>query len=296
MKPEWIALRREGVAITGAYPMVGGERIGELDCDRINGNATRIVLPVAEWAKAGVTSINLTYPDEQKPVPPLMEVPKPETSEIPPPPYSKVVWPCPYRSQRDNDRNPADKGSHAGNECAPTSVAMVIMAFAAIDPAINQKLKDLMARHRREQPEDAISAALYQDYGMQVPGTVDLMAKLMRDFGLSVKVDMGSNPEKIRSALDRGCLLVMHGSFTRSGHVVVGRGFDEAGVRINDPWGEFFTSGYRYGAKFTGADSLGEVLGDNCPYSWGYIGRVVYWHHEVSHPTLKLKPLEVVPK
>jgi hypothetical protein len=64
--------------------------------------------------------------------------------------------------------------------------------------------------------------------------------------------------------------------FTRSGHIVVARGYDFRGLIVNDPHGEYFRSGY---------DT--SVSGAALRYSYGLIQETCayddqFWVHFVS--------------
>ena len=48
----------------------------------------------------------------------------------------------------------------------------------------------------------------------------------------------------IREAIDFGLPCIIHGYFTRFGHIVVVIGYDEKGLIIHDPYGEYHATGY----------------------------------------------------
>ncbi|MFM7313622.1 MAG: C39 family peptidase [Cyanobium sp.] len=50
--------------------------------------------------------------------------------------------------------------------------------------------------------------------------------------------------DDVRRAIDAGHPVIMHGYFTRYGHIIVVRGYDKTGFLVNDPYGEWFSSGY----------------------------------------------------
>ena len=56
----------------------------------------------------------------------------------------------------------------------------------------------------------------------------------------------------LKSELDRGHPVIIHGYFTRSGHVVVVLGYDDNGYYVNDPAGarsQVFKGGYSSGGS-----------------------------------------------
>lgn len=66
----------------------------------------------------------------------------------------------------------------------------------------------------------------------------------------------------IRASIDAGHPVVIHGYFTRFGHIVVIRGYDEKGFFVNDPNGEYYDTGYD-------TSKTGECL----HYSYKLVGR-----------------------
>ena len=66
----------------------------------------------------------------------------------------------------------------------------------------------------------------------------------------------------IKQALASNCPVVLHGYFTRFGHIITAKGFDDYGIIANDPYGEWFEGGY---------DT--SVSGENLAYSWGLVAR-----------------------
>lgn len=50
--------------------------------------------------------------------------------------------------------------------------------------------------------------------------------------------------EAIKKALDVKQPCIVHGYFTPGGHIIVIRGYDDKGFFVNDPYGEYYPSGY----------------------------------------------------
>jgi hypothetical protein len=48
----------------------------------------------------------------------------------------------------------------------------------------------------------------------------------------------------IQTSIDAGNPVIVHGYFTNAGHIIVIRGYDDKGFFVNDPYGEWFSSGY----------------------------------------------------
>jgi hypothetical protein len=48
----------------------------------------------------------------------------------------------------------------------------------------------------------------------------------------------------IQMSIDCGRPVIIHGYFTSSGHIIVIKGYDSSGFIVNDPYGEYFSSGY----------------------------------------------------
>lgn len=62
----------------------------------------------------------------------------------------------------------------------------------------------------------------------------------------------------IKAALDRGNVCVVHGYFTASGHIVAVVGYDDTSghLIVDDPWGEWYSTGYDYN-PVSGEDGVG---------------------------------------
>jgi uncharacterized protein YvpB len=102
------------------------------------------------------------------------------------------------------------------------------------------------------------------------------IAKVIRAFGCQDKFTWNGTIAEIEQSIDAGNPCIIHGMFTRSGHIIVVRGYDDAGLFVNDPYGEFWDTGYDTG-----------VSGEKLHYSHGLIQRTCaydgeFWVHSVS--------------
>lgn len=147
----------------------------------------------------------------------------------------------PYLSQLDNSLNPY-------GSCNVTCVAMCLY-FLGYPRQSGTQLEDALYRKLEE-----LGRSRHDPYDLQflinsLPGYKDVF-----------RVDGGFRD--IRSSLDAGNPVIVHGYFTTFGHIIVIRGYDEKGFIVNDPYGEWFSSGYDNSRS-------GEAL----HYSYGLIAR-----------------------
>ena len=70
------------------------------------------------------------------------------------------------------------------------------------------------------------------------------LAKVVRAYGLQDDLTLNGTIEEAKIALAAGKILVIHGFFTRYGHIVCVVGYDEYGLIVHDPNGEWFPGGY----------------------------------------------------
>lgn len=148
----------------------------------------------------------------------------------------------PYLSQRDNQYSPK-------NTCNITCVAMCL-AYFGIKPVSRPQLEDELFLKVQANGWDRYTHA-------------DLV-KLFSLYGVIDAFTTEAKWAKIKTHLDSNNPVIISGEFTRSGHIIVLRGYDETGFFVNDPWGEWFTDGYR-------ANS-----GENLHYSNDLLYRVSY--------------------
>ena len=89
-----------------------------------------------------------------------------------------------------------------------------------------------------------IREALFQ---IGEPGSPDVMGKYLTSFfGDRYSYQASASINDIREAIDAGCLVIIHGWFTGSGHVVCIDGEDSTGFRMMDPNDEFEATEWGY--------------------------------------------------
>lgn len=138
-------------------------------------------------------------------------------------PKTKVLN-VPYHTQMNNALNP--KGA-----CNVTCYAMVMNYFNMPRKTNAVQLEDELYRYmdsRRLSRHD--------------PGD---LAQMGREYGLDVDLTLRGSLTDIRRSIAQGKPCIVHGYFTDFGHIIVIRGYDQRGFFVNDPFGEWFESGYR---------------------------------------------------
>jgi hypothetical protein len=138
-------------------------------------------------------------------------------------PTSKVLN-IPYKSQLDNALNPT-------GSCNVTSFAMVMAYFKIRGKTGVGQLEDELYRYMldkklsRWEPDDLVTMATA--------------------YGLKDEYTTRGRLSDLRRAIASGYPCIIHGYFTSFGHIVVVRGYDQQGFFVNDPYGEWTSSGYR---------------------------------------------------
>lgn len=130
----------------------------------------------------------------------------------------------PHKSQLDNALNPT-------GACNVTTFAMVMAYF------------QIQGRTNVGQLEDELYRYMERN-GLSRWEPLDL-AKMGRAYGLKVDFTTRARLSDIRKAIAEGRPCIIHGYFTSFGHIIVVRGYDPNGFFVNDPYGEWFASGYR---------------------------------------------------
>lgn len=176
-------------------------------------------------------------------------------------PRSKMLE-VPYHTQMNNALNP--KGA-----CNVTCYAMVMNYFNIRRKTNAVQLEDELYRYMDS-----------RNLSRHDPGD---LAQMGRDYGLDVDLTLRGTLIDIRRAISQGKPCIVHGYFTDFGHIVVVRGYDRDGFFVNDPFGEWFDTGYR-----------NDFSGENLHYSNGLIqskcspeGSNYVWLHRISKAPAK---------
>jgi uncharacterized protein YvpB len=163
----------------------------------------------------------------------------------------------PYKSQLDNALNPT-------GACNVTCFAMGMAYF---------KIK---GRGQAAQFEDELYRYM-ETNRLSRHDPLDL-AKMASVYGLKSDFTTQGTLADMRQAIAAGKPCIIHGYFTSFGHIIVVRGYDKYGFFVNDPYGEWTSSGY-----------LNSASGENLHYSNGLIqskcspeGDDFLWLHRLS--------------
>ncbi|MGF1493333.1 MAG: C39 family peptidase [Microcoleaceae cyanobacterium] len=184
---------------------------------------------------------------------------KPEVSLDTPP--NQVKLDVPYKSQRDNLNNP-------DGSCNVTSIAMCL-AFLGVPQ-----------RRPEIQFEDELyEYALDNNLSRHSPGD---LARIVEAYGAKDVLDLYATMDAVKSWLAAGNPVVTHGYFTTFGHIIAVVGYDEKGLIVHDPYGEWYSSGYDRNAPGQ-TDTKGKFLN----YSYGLIKATCatdnqFWVHFIS--------------
>lgn len=165
--------------------------------------------------------------------------------------------PVPHLSQLNNENNPY-------GSCNVTCAAMCMGYFKhqLIDKATGQQLEDELYR-----------ACLH--HGLDRHSPVDL-ATLIDSYGYHDDFQPDAKWGDVKKWLDSGKPCIVHGWFTRAGHIIVIRGYNEKGWIVNDPYGEWWSTGYDTNASGEGVTYSYKMMRELC----GFDGDL--WVHFVS--------------
>lgn len=158
-------------------------------------------------------------------------------------PESYIIPNFPFDSQRDNEINP-------DGACNVTSIAMCLYKLGIVGDGSRRQLADQLYDRCTRNGWSRHEAYSLKRLAESYPGIYD-------DY-----TDRGTI-ELLKLAIANGYPCVLHGYFTKYGHIIVGKGYDEKGLWVNDPWGEWWPGGYDH-----------SVTGEHLHYSWRLIARL----------------------
>ncbi|AKG19962.1 C39 family peptidase [Calothrix sp. 336/3] len=166
---------------------------------------------------------------------------------------AKVNLPVPYFSQLNNQFQPT-------KTCNVTCVAMCLYYFGIRPKNRDRQLEDELFQF--------VESKGWDKY------VHEHLRKLFIEYGVFNVFKTEATWEEVKVHLANKKPVIISGQFTRSGHIIVLRGYDETGFWVNDPYGEFFHSGYRT-----------DLTGENLHYSYklvsskSYSGSEKTWAH-----------------
>jgi uncharacterized protein YvpB len=130
----------------------------------------------------------------------------------------------PYHSQRNNKINPS-------GACNVTSFAMTFN-YHGIKPLVaGTQLEDELYEYMT-------------DNNLSRHDPYDLSYMANQYPGIKATFTPNGTFQDIIKSIDAGNPVILHGYFTRFGHIIVITGYDDKGFIVNDPWGEWHDWGY----------------------------------------------------
>ncbi|MGB3514618.1 MAG: C39 family peptidase [Microcoleaceae cyanobacterium] len=130
----------------------------------------------------------------------------------------------PYKSKLDNWYNPT-------GSCNVTSITSCLEYLGAQRNSNFGEFED-----------EVYEYALKKGYSRHSPYH---LAQIVRDYGCQDTFKTNATIEEVKEWLLTENPVVIHSYFTAFGHLIVGVGFDNEGLFIHDPYGEWFSTGYR---------------------------------------------------
>lgn len=90
---------------------------------------------------------------------------------------------------------------------------------------------------------------LYKKYGKYKGMSPEGLSRMYKDYGLKGRYSRRATRKQIKELLDSGTPVVIHGYFSRKGHIVTITGYDDEGFFVNDPAGKW---NGRYNGSYNG--------------------------------------------
>jgi uncharacterized protein YvpB len=171
-----------------------------------------------------------------------------------------IQLPVPYLSQLDNKDNPF-------GSCNVTSIAMALMYLGVAPDQTNSDFADQLE-------------VWMSSHGLDRHNPYDL-AKAVQAHGAKDNFRTDATIKDVKAWLAQGNPATVHGYFTASGHVIDLIGYNDQGFIVNDPYGEWYTTGYDRN------DSSDDHKGRGLTYSYDMIERTCmtggqFWVHFIS--------------
>lgn len=162
----------------------------------------------------------------------------------------------PFFPQTDNIFNP-------NGSCNVTSIAMCLSFLGIVGDGGYEQLEDQLYQ-----------LSLDRDLSRHSPTDLAQLVKLK---GKKDNFIHSGTIKQLRNHIDRGFPTVIHGYFTRFGHIIECHGYDDRHLICHDPYGNYL-DGY----------SSDVMNGKNVKYSYDLIKRVCMpdgdlWLHRIEH-------------
>lgn len=153
------------------------------------------------------------------------------------------ILPVPYHSQLNNAINPS-------GACNVTSVAMCLSYLGYNPERCGQQLEDYLYDLCDKHGFDR-----HSPWGLK---------DLIEYCGYATDTTESGALQDIRDSIDAGHPCIVHGYFTSFGHIVAIAGYDDAGLIVNDPYGEWHEWGYDTQASGEGLHYSYQLIGRTC--------------------------------
>lgn len=147
----------------------------------------------------------------------------------------------PFFSQLDNRFNPY-------GSCNVTSIAMCLWFYGIRGNGSQKQLEDQLYK-------DLLDTGRSRHNPQDLEWLVNCYQPIVKDV-----FNVQGTIKDITNSIDNGNPVVLHGYFTRSGHIIVIVGYKDNVLIVNDPYGEYWKHGY---------DT--SIRGERLEYSFGMI-------------------------